>query len=232
MAEAVTDRHVVAVLRPFVRASGPLVDRLRESNPFGLRDSELEGFLGKLATVKAPGTAAWAAMSTEERDEWWINRVGRFTALLASVPGIGGALADRLPIQDALGAAGQGLLLCALAGEHGFTSVEDRVRLLAWVLFERDVDPTRREPDEDARTEELKVEGSTAKAVARTVWKLGRMLWGLGDELGKRPQGRLHHKALGMLPVVGLVGDYLGERSALRKVRTRALQWFDAAGIQ
>ncbi|TWP49235.1 hypothetical protein FKR81_24260 [Lentzea tibetensis] len=230
MAEAITDRHVVAVLRPFVRASGPLVDRLRESNPFGLRDSELEGLLGKLATIKAPGTAAWAAMSVEDRDEWWINRVGRFTALLASVPGIGGALADRLPIQDALGAAGQGLLLCALAGEHGFTSVEDRVRLLAWVLFERDVDPTPREPDEDARTEELKVEGGTMKAVARTVWKLGRMLWGLGDELGKRPQGRLHHKALGMLPVVGLVGDYLGERSALRKVRTRALQWFD--GIQ
>lgn len=220
MPEAITDRHVVAVLRPFVRASGPLVDRLREIDPFGLRD-------GELGRLKMPGTAGWAAMTPDQRDDWWVSRVGRFTSLLAAAPGVGGALADRLPIQDALGCASQGLLLCALAGEHGFTSVEDRVRLLAWVLFERDVDPTPVEPDEDAKTEELRTEGSTVKAVAGTVWKLGRMLWGLGNELGKRPQGLLHHKALGMLPVVGVVGDYLGERSALRRVRRRALHWFD-----
>jgi hypothetical protein len=249
MAEAITDRHVVAALRPFVRATGPLLDALRESNPLGLRDriAETDGDRGlleklhdRLAAVKAPGTAAWAAMTTEQRDDWWLNRVGRFVSLLTAVPGIGGALADRLPVQDALGAAGQGLLLCALAGEHGHTSHGDRVRLLAAVLFDRDVDSALAEgaaDDEDERTAELtedvdrsrRTDGKvTLKAVGRTLWKLGRMLWSLGDELGKRPQGRVVHKVLGMLPVVGMLGDYLGERSALRRVRREALAWFAA----
>jgi hypothetical protein len=51
------------------------------------------------------------------------------------------------------------------------------------------------------------------------------MLWGLGEELGKRPQGRWYHKALGMLPVVGMAGDYLGERSALRRLARSARRW-------
>ena len=35
--EAISDRQVVAVLRPFVRACGPMLDALRESDPFGLQ---------------------------------------------------------------------------------------------------------------------------------------------------------------------------------------------------
>src|SRR5204862_6662108 len=88
---------------------------------------------GPVGAVKVPGTAAWARMSVAERDDWWINRVGRITVLIASIPGIGGALADRLPLQDTLAIAGQGLLLCAIAAEHGVTRQSDRVRLLAAV---------------------------------------------------------------------------------------------------
>ncbi|RZQ63593.1 hypothetical protein [Amycolatopsis suaedae] len=258
MAEAISDEQVVRVLRPFARACGPMLDGLRDSDPFGLlaraqrradepelaevepklRDKLLNG----LTTVKVPGTEAWAAMDAEQRTDWWVNRVGRFTALITSIPGLGGALADRLPVQDTLGAAAQGLLLCAIAGEHGRTELGDRVRLIAWVLFEREIDPVlaagkdaaHDASAEDGRTEELTEEITdsrrkhgkvTLKAVARTLWRLGRSLLSIVDELEKRPRGRFYHRALGMLPVVGMAGDYLGERSGLRRVRKRADKW-------
>lgn len=257
MAEAISDRQVVAVLRPFVRGCGPMLDALRESDPFGLRaraeggpgdelaevESGLrEKLLNGLTSVKVPGTAAWAAMGVEQRTDWWVNRVGRFTALLTSIPGLGGALADRLPVQDTLGAASQGLLLCAIAGERGVLDVADRVRLIAWVLFDRDIDPAvaagaaevsekDTENAEAARlTEELdesklKHGKVTLKASVGTLWRLGRSLLGIVEELQKRPHGRFYHQLLGMLPVVGMAGDYLGERSGLKKVAKRARKW-------
>ncbi|MCU1684259.1 MAG: hypothetical protein JWQ81_4998 [Amycolatopsis sp.] len=265
MADAISDRQVVAVLRPFVRGCGPMLDALRESDPFGLRaraatgsDDELaavetglrEKLLNGLTSVKVPGTAAWAAMDVEQRTDWWVNRVGRFTALLTSIPGLGGALADRLPVQDTLGAASQGLLLCAIAGERGVVEVTDRVRLIAWVLFDRDIDPavaagahelsekdTGEDTGEDAEnaetarlTEELaeseKKHGKiTLKASVGTLWRLGRSLLGIVEELEKRPRGRFYHRILGMLPVVGMAGDYFGERSGLKKVAKRARKW-------
>ncbi|MQA10466.1 MAG: hypothetical protein GEU98_18305 [Pseudonocardiaceae bacterium] len=279
MAEAISDRQVVAVLRPFVRGCGPMLDGLRESNPFGLRDrlpgsvrdanapesnsTELNGaelnaaelnkverglrdkLFDALTSMKVPGTGAWAAMDADARAAWWINRVGRFTALLAAIPGIGGVWADRLPIQEALGTAGQGLLLCAIAGERGVTDVGDRVRLLAWVLFRRDVDPALAagqdaEHDaaaEDAKTAELTEELSessrahgkiTLRAAGRTLWRFGRSLVSISGELEKRPRGRFYHRAVGMLPVIGMAGDYFGERSGLHRVAKRADDWFAA----
>ncbi|WP_158849138.1 hypothetical protein [Saccharothrix deserti] len=239
MPETITDRDVVRALRPFVRATGPLLDTLRDANLLGLRDREVEqgadrGLVDKLwdqlAAVKVPGTAAWSRMDVLQRDEFWLNRVGRLVSLISALPGIGGVLADRLPIQSALGAAGQGLLLSAIAGEHGFTSTEDRVRLLAHVLFQREVDGLAVDPREDEQTAELTEElreRSTIKAIGATIWKLAKVLWKLEDELDKRPRGRFYHQALGMLPVVGVVGDYFGERSALKRVRTAAYEWFE-----
>jgi hypothetical protein len=262
---AVTDERIVAVLRPFVRATRPVLDALRESDPFGLRQrmshrpadgadgahAAGRGAFGKgrdavldwISSVRVPGTPAWGAMDVPQRTDWWIGRVGRFTALLAAVPGIGGALADRLPVQDALGAAGQGLLVCAIAGEHGIRDEDDQIRLLASVLFGRTVDaalgqrpdqPDPHQQDVDERSAELTAELAesqrthgrfTLRAIAGTVWRMGRLLWALGDELGWRPQGRWYHQALGMLPVVGMAGDYLGERSALRRVAKGAGRW-------
>jgi hypothetical protein len=236
-----------------------MLDALRVADPLGLQargrrggeDDELAGvesglkekLLNGLTSVKVPGTAAWAEMNGYQRTNWWMNRVGRFTALITSIPGLGGALADRLPVQDALGSAAQGLLLCAIAGEYGVTDVGARVRLIAWVLFERDIDPaiaagkhaTHDESAEAAEaaklTEELaeseKKHGKiTLKASAGTLWRLGRSLLGIVGELEKRPRGSLFHRALGMLPVVGMAGDYLGERSGLKRVWKRAHTWF------
>jgi hypothetical protein len=213
VAEPIQDRHVVAVLRPFVRATTPMLAALRRL---------------------APGDKP-----EDEADDWWVNGVGRFTVLVASVPGIAGALADRIPLQDTLALAGQGLLLCAIAREHGVTDQADQVRLLAAVLFQRDIDPALAagvaDPEaEDRATAELTEELDeasrkhgkiTIKAAGRTLWRFGRTLWALGDELDKRPQGRFYHRALGMLPLVGIAGDYLGERSALKRAAKAARKW-------
>ena len=278
MAETISDRQVVLALRPFVRAAGPVLDALRETDLFGLRNRNLdpghkhnnpeqadpeqsgheelaevepglrEKLLNGLASIKVPGTSAWASMDVDERTRWWLNRVGRFAALLTAVPGLGGALADRLPVQDAIGAASQGLLLCAVAGEHGVQDVGDRVRLIAWVLFDREIDPivadggkpghegfAQDRAAEDVETAELTEEMSAAtkkngrvsiKACVRTLWRLGRSLLAITAELEKRPSGRFYHRALGMIPVVGMASDYFGERSGLKRVIKRADKWF------
>ncbi|MDV6011556.1 hypothetical protein [Haloechinothrix sp. LS1_15] len=259
MATRVTDRQVVAVLRPFVRATGPVLDVLREADPLSLRaraaaaaergdvPDELghlppavrRWLLRRLGSWRVPGTPAWRRMSPAQRERWWINRVGRFTALLASLPGLGGALARRFPVQSALSAASQGVLLCAIAGEYGMTGHAERVRMIAWVLFGRDIDgdlaagkdPSHDQVSEDAETADLGRElggagqsrrGLGLTAVARTLWRLGRSLQAIGDELDARPRGRFWQRWLGAIPVVGVVGNYLGERSALKRVARAA----------
>jgi hypothetical protein len=245
VAEAIPDRVIVAILRPFVRATRPVLDGLREADPFGLRTratghadlpAEERGLRDKvldaLATVEVPGTAAWAAMDVSARTRWWVRRVGRFTTLIAAVPGLGGALANRLPVSKAVGAAGQGLLLVAIAGEHGVRDEDELVNLLGAVLFRRELAVSAATGTEnaaaDARAAELT--GDLAKPsatpsltrVARAVWRLGRALFAVEDELDKRPHGNFLHDGIGMLPVVGAVGKYLGEWSGLKKAAREA----------
>ncbi len=59
--------------------------------------------------------------------------------LAAAAPRVAGALADRVPLQAALGAAASGLAVCATAREHGVTDAAAWVPLLAKVLLDRDV---------------------------------------------------------------------------------------------
>ncbi|MGH3468990.1 MAG: hypothetical protein ACRDQF_14815, partial [Thermocrispum sp.] len=142
-------------------------------------------------------------------------------------------------VQDAVGAASQGLLLCAIAGEHGVRDKADRVRLLAWVLFGRKVDRAlaageyaghnaeTEQAATDELTEELDAKGGklSLKSFAGTLWRLGRSLYAITEELEKRPKGRIVYRIVGVLPVVGMFADYLAERSALKKVAKRAHQW-------
>lgn len=249
MGESIPDAAVVAVLRPFVRATRPVLAGLREADPFGLRTrgverADLDGadhtaersvrdkVLDFLATVEVPGTSAWAAMDVPARSHWWVRRVGRFTTLVAAVPGLGGALVKRLPVSPAVGAAGQGLLLVAIAGEHGVHDEGELVVLLGKVMFRRDLVVTAPDAAADARaderaeelTGELEVPGKrpTLKRVAGAVWRLGRALFSVEGELGKRHHGNLLHEGFGMLPVVGAVATYLGEWSGLKKAAREA----------
>jgi hypothetical protein len=262
VAEAIPDRAIVAILRPFVRATRPVLDGLRESDPFGLRSRAVEQakdrdetdrdgtapeerglrdkVLDALAAVEVPGTAAWAAMDVPARSRWWVRRVGRFTTLIAAVPGLGGALANRLPVSKAVGAAGQGLLLVAIAGEHGVRDEDELVNLLGAVLFRRElaVSGASRNEDAEADVRAAELTGDLAEPdgpptlarVARAVWRLGRALFAVEGELGKRPHGNLLHEGLGMLPVVGAVGKYLGEWSGLKKAAREAEKRLPQAG--
>ena len=248
----IPDDAVVSVLRPFVRATRPVLAGLRESDPFGLRtrvghdpsDAEEQSLsdrvLDALASVQVPGTAAWATMTVDQREHWWVHRVGRFTTLIASIPGLGGALARTLPVSAAVGAAGQGLLLVAVAGEHGVTDEDTVVALLASVLFRRDVRPASTlTPEADAAVEVKAAEltgdldgssrgaGPTLRRVGTAVWRLGRALFAVEDELDKRPHGRFYHDWIGLLPVVGVVGKYFGEWSGLKKAAAEGRRWLD-----
>lgn len=257
MAEVLTDERIAQVLRPYVRATGPILRSLAESDPLRLRrrlreldpaqrpspHGRVSRLLHRLDAMRLPGSSAWDAMDPAQRTDWWVQRVGGVIALLTAVPGLAGALSDRLPIQNALGTAGQGLLLCAIAGEYGLTDHADQVQLLASVLFSRkiprEIAQGSAEDDEAerARAEEIlgdlhdldHTEPRTGRrplaAVFRALWRMARALWEIDSELDKRPQGRLYHRAIGMLPVVGMAGDFLGERSALRRVAKRGTRW-------
>lgn len=249
MTEVISDERVAAALRVFVRGCDPMLRRLRDQDT--LADDEPEpgdrGLLGRvkgrLERVRWPGSKHWGRLSVEERSDWWVSRVGRLTSLAASVTGLAGALGDRLPLQDILGSAGQGLLLCAIAAEHGVDDRGTRVRLLAHVLFERDLDQevaAGSSTDDDADdaeaarlTEEPPAEEPSGgrfavKSAGKWLWRQGKLLLAISDELEKRPHGRFYHQALGMLPVVGMAGDYLGERSALKRAAKAGHRWIHA----
>jgi hypothetical protein len=240
VADPITDERMAAVLRTFVHGCEPVLPRLRDIDAdVAPDDTEVDQNLlrkvrHRLAEVRWPGSSSWGRMSVEQRADWWVNRVGKLTALAASVTGLAGALGDRLPLQDVLGTAGQGLLLCAIAGEHGVEDRATRVRLLAAVLFERDLDPAvaagagAGEPVAAPEVPEGRRVG--LKPAAKWLWRQGKLLLAVQDELGKRPQGRFYHRALGMLPVVGLAGDYLGERSALKRAAKAADRWLHSSG--
>ncbi|MET0132008.1 MAG: hypothetical protein ABW215_00290 [Kibdelosporangium sp.] len=267
MAEAITDEHVAAVLRVFVRRCEPMLARLRDDGepveigagdlPAGSAISAVEPDVDRtlldkvktqIAQIRRPGSTGWAQLSAEERSDWWVSRVGRLTSLVASFTGLAGALGDRLPLQDILGSASQGLLLCAIASERGVDDRGTRVRLLASVLFERDIDPAvargkgddaadeatvaELAPEQEKTEEPVKGKRFGIKAGAKWLWRQGRILFSITEELEKRPQGRLLHKALGMLPVVGMAGDYLGERSALKRAAKAGAKWLAQQGIQ
>jgi len=254
----ISDADVAAVLRPFVRATRPLLGTLSDADPFGLQaraelaeaDPNTDAatrkryrkLLDRLAETRFPGSAAWAQMDMHAKSTWWVRRVGRLTSLVAAVPGFGGALTSRLPITMALGAVAQGLVLCAIADEHGIHDEAEVVALLGAVLFHRDLSPTPRsaldaatDAQVDARvaelTGDLRPEADEAPIVSRVVgavWRLGRALLAVEDELDKRPRGGRIARTLALLPVVGVAGKYLGEWSGLKKAATAGERWIHA----
>lgn len=100
MAETITDAHVSAVLRVFVRGCGLMIQKLRDTGePVDVGDETevdrglLEKVRGQLAQTRFPGSDAWARMDVDDRSDWWVGRVGRLTALVTSFTGLAGAVA-------------------------------------------------------------------------------------------------------------------------------------------
>lgn len=236
------DAETAEVIAPDRRSAGTGAPRSRPRRVLRTVRQGGHRALDRLATSKLPGTPRWAVMSPEQRDRWWVGRVGRFTSVVASIPGIGGALARRLPVSDVIGLGAQGLVLCAIAGEHGMTGRDDQVRMLAAVIFKRDLDPSRFgdpnapevEREAGELTAELEVPGSgrgsgeergRLAALARAVWRMGRALFALNEELDRRPRGNRFWRLLANLPVVGAVASYRSERGGLRRAARDAAAW-------
>jgi hypothetical protein len=179
-----------------------------------------------------PASAEWAQQALPERVDWWVDRIGIVGGLAAAAPRFAGALADRIPLQAALGASAAGLAVCAVAREHGKTTPAEWVPLLARVLFNRDLAPQAApvpDPGESEEQLESAVEdtreppsqmaalGKGAQRAVRTLWRLARTFLSIDDLLDERPRGGVFARALAKVPVVGLAGGWLDERGGIRK---------------
>lgn len=192
MAPPISDAVVVDVLRRVDRLTTPLVRRLGRP----------------------------PALPQAERERWWADRVTRVAAGVSAVPRFAGKLADLLPLQNTVGSAVQALVVGGVAAEHGVEDEAERVSLLAAVLLDREL------PAERVRPLLARAPGAYAddvlgekddRGVARTVWRVARLLGRIDDTLDARPKGKLHHRALSNLPVVGTLGGYAAEREGLRR---------------
>jgi hypothetical protein len=197
MAPPISDAVVVDVFRRVDRLLAPLVERLGRP----------------------------PALPRAEREQWWADRVSRVAAGVAAAPRFAGKLADLLPLQNTVGTAVQSLVVLGVAGEHDVEAPAERVSLLARVLLDRDLPADRIEPlliraRGTYREDALGRAGE--RRVVRTLWRVARLLSRIDEALDARPKGRLRHRFLSNLPVVGVLGGYAAEREGLRKAAAEA----------
>jgi hypothetical protein len=168
-----------------------------------------------------------------ERAAWWADRVSRVAAGVSAAPRFAGKLADLLPLQNTVGSAVQALVVLGVAREHDLADPADRISLLTRVLLDRDLPADRVQPLL-ARSrgvyvdEALGADRSGVDGVARSLWRAARLLGRVDDALDARPKGKLRHRALAQLPVVGVVGGYAAEREALRRAARQAEELLSA----
>jgi hypothetical protein len=179
-----------------------------------------------------PASSNWAQQPLSDRVDWWVDRIALVGGLAAATPRFAGALADRLPVQAALGASAAGLAVCAVAREHGRTTPDEWIPLLAQVLFNRELQPEAPPvPAADESEEQLEEAaqdtseppsqmaalGHGAQRAVRTLWRLARTFFNIDDLLDERPRGNFFARTLAKVPVVGLAGGWLDERGGIRK---------------
>ena len=197
MAPPISDAVVVDVFRRIDRLLAPLVERLGRP----------------------------PALPRAEREQWWADRVSRVAAGVSAAPRFAGKLADLLPLQNTVGAAVQSLVVLGVAAEHDVEAPAERVSLLARVLLGRDL-PADRVAPMLTRARGTYREDALGRAgergPLRTLWRTSRLLSRIDDALDARPKGRLHHRFLANLPVVGVFGGYAAEREGLRKAASAA----------
>jgi hypothetical protein len=201
MAPPLSDAVVVDVLRRVDRLLTPLVARLGRP----------------------------PAVPQEERDQWWADQVSRVAAGVAAAPRFAGKLADLLPLQNTVGTAVQSLVVLGVAGEHGVTAPAQRVSLLARVLLDRELPADRVEPLLVHAKGTYREEAFGSSGTMRTLWRVTRLLGRIDDTLDARPKGKLRHRALSNLPVVGVLGGYAAEREGLRRAASRAAAALEGA---
>jgi transposase-like protein len=194
-----------------------------------------------------PASPQWAQQPLRRRTGWWANRIGIVLGLAAATPRFAGGLADRIPLQAALGASAAGLAVCAVAREHGVTAPADWVPLLARVLFDRDLAseseamPAAQESQDqlaaaasDLREppSQLAALGQSAQAAVRILWRLARIFFEVDNLLDERPRGGLFARTLAKLPIIGIAGGWLDERGGIHRAAREAEGLLASAGVR
>jgi hypothetical protein len=199
MAPPLSDAVVVDVLRRVDRLAGPLAARLGRP----------------------------PALPQAERERWWADRASRIAAGVSAAPRFLGKLADLLPLQNTVGTAVQSVVVLGVAGEHGVSDPAQRVSLLARVLLGRDL-PAKRVTPLLARARGTYRDDALGRpgehGILRTLWRVSRLLGRIDEALDARPKGKLRHRALSNLPVVGVLGGYAAEREGLRRAAARTAE--------
>jgi hypothetical protein len=201
MAPPLSDAVVVDVLRRVDRLTTPLVRRLG----------------------RPPETPQ------AEREQWWAAGVSRVAAGASAVPRLAGRLADLLPLQNTVGMAVQSVVVLGVASEHGIEDPAARISLLSRVLLRRDLTPEQVQPLLERAKGTYAEEALGARdgrngvrGNVRTLWRVAGLLGRIDDALDTRPKGKLRHRALAGLPVVGVFGGYAAEREGLRRAAAEA----------
>jgi hypothetical protein len=188
----------------------------------------------RLATPVAAKLGRPPALPQAERDRWWADRVSRIAAVVSAAPRFAGKVADLLPLQNTVGTAVQSVVVLGVACERGITTPAERVSLLSRVLLDRDLSPAAVEPlltrSRGTYRDEAFGESEDRKGVlgpVRTVWRVARLLSRIDEALDARPKGKLRHRLLSNIPVVGVVGGYAAERAGLQKAAAKAAAVLD-----
>jgi hypothetical protein len=198
-----------------------------------ISDAVVVDVLRRVDRVLSPGVKRLGrppSLPQANRDHWWAERASVVAAGVAAAPRFLGRLADLLPLQNTVGTAVQSIVVLGVAGEHGVTDPAERVSLLSRVLLGRELSPEDVRPllthaKGTYREDALGSPGS--RGPVRTVWRASRILGRIDDALDVRPKGRLHHRALANLPVVGVFGGYAAEKEGLRRAAGRAAAVLD-----
>jgi hypothetical protein len=177
-----------------------------------------------------PGAPGWDDLPVERRDAWWVHHIQAVAAPIAATPRVFGAVADRLPMQGAFGTAVAGLVVCAVAREHGVRDPADWVPLLGRVLFDRNLDrpqpgqviaPPQRAPASDA---------GPLRKLGGALWRLTQVIWEAQSVFDERPRGAWLWRTLGKVPIVGLPAGFLDESGAVSRAAGRTAQLLAARG--
>jgi hypothetical protein len=192
--------------------------------------------LDALLHATLPDPDEWPDKPLDERCQWWTTRIRHVGALVPAAPRVLGFVADRLPVAATTSAAVQGMAVVAVAQESGVADPHQRTALLSRILTNRPLDATqvaellgaptpltRRLREVIGYDEIVAAHGPRRMwLIARAVGRLAGIIGDIEDVLDGRQRGRLAARALGQLPVVGAVGGYLAERTAVARAADRA----------
>lgn len=252
MASRLNDSDLYRTLHGFVTASSPILEALRQPgvdsdalvDSSSSADEADRGALGKAwssisAVPTIPGSVAWHSMDVDARSDWWQRRLGTLSATLVSLGRSAGPLADKTGTQAALTMVSQGILLCAIAAEHGVDDIHQRVCLLGSVLFKRNLVSSSGATDSFNATfhqfvEELRVAAPKARLMAllQVFRRLGQMLSDAKAELEQvtAPAGKRRFRD--KLPVVGNVSAFAITRAAMQDVTDAGRAWIHENAAQ